>query len=279
MSAISVDAVTLSLGGKRVLSDISLSVGEGEFIGVLGPNGSGKTTLIKALLGLLPVAGGAIRVFDQPPARNNATVGYLPQVRSAIPAALVGRDLLAASVNGNRWGLPILAADARGDIRRALDAVDGRTLAERPMSEMSGGERQRLLIAQALLGQPRLLLLDEPLIGLDPYQQQVIVDLVRRLSRELGITVLFTAHELNQVLRAVDRILYLGHGHAALGTVGEVIQPAVLSPLYGAPIDVVRAGGHVFVMSHGQDIERDHSHDHDRPHDHSGHPHVGHDHA
>ncbi len=279
MSAFSLDGVTLSVGGRPVLSDISLAVAEGEFVGVLGPNGSGKTTLIKAMLGLLPAAAGTIRVFGEPPARNNAAIGYLPQVRSSIPASIVGRDLLAASVDGNRWGLPILRADTRRDVEQALAAVDAVHLAARPLSEMSGGERQRLLIAQALIGSPRLLLLDEPLIGLDPYQQEVIVDLVRKLNRTLGITVLFTAHELNQVLRAVDRILYLGHGQAALGTVDEVIKPEVLSPLYGAPIDVVRTNGHIFVMSHGQDIERDHSHDHDRPHDHSGHPHVGHDHA
>ena len=127
---------------------------------------------------------------------------------------------------------------------------------------MSGGERQRLLIAGALIGRPRLLLLDEPLISLDQHQQHVIVDLVRRLSRELGLTVLFSAHELNQLLGAIDRILYLGHGHAAVGTVDEVMTPATLSRLYGAPIEVVRAGGRIFVMSKGEHVEREHHHDH-----------------
>jgi zinc/manganese transport system ATP-binding protein len=143
---------------------------------------------------------------------------------------------------------------------------------------MSGGERQRLLIAEALIGKPRLIILDEPLIGLDPSQQQAVVHLVRDLSRRLGLTVLFSAHELNQLLGAVDRVLYLGNGRAALGTVDDVIRPEVLSPLYGAPIEVVRAGGHIFVMSHGQDIEREHGHDHAHDHRHH-HPHGGHDHA
>jgi zinc/manganese transport system ATP-binding protein len=127
---------------------------------------------------------------------------------------------------------------------------------------MSGGERQRLLIAGALIGRPRLLLLDEPLISLDHRQQHVIVELVRRLSRELGLTVLFSAHELNQLIGAIDRILYLGHGHAAVGTVDEVMTPAILSRLYGAPIEIVRASGQIFVLSKGEHVEREHHHDH-----------------
>lgn len=277
--AVHLDGVTLSVGGHAVLRDITLGVAEGEFVGILGANGSGKTTLIRALLGLLSPDSGSIAVLGRPATRGNATVGYLPQVRSAIPSvALSGYDFLAASLAGHRWGPPIVTQADRREIDRALETVHAEGLARRPLSDMSGGERQRLLIAQALVGQPRLLLLDEPLIGLDPYQQQVIVDLVRNLSRDLRLTVLFTAHELNQLLRAIDRVLYLGNGQAAIGTVDDVIRPDVLSRLYGAPIQVVRADGHIFVMSHGQDIERDHSHDLDRPHDHSGHPHAGHDH-
>jgi zinc/manganese transport system ATP-binding protein len=264
LNAIELDNVTLSLGGRTVLSGISLAVAEGEFVGVLGPNGSGKTTLIRALLGLLRPSAGSISVLGRPIARGNAEIGYLPQVRSAMPAApLTGRDVLAASVGGHRWGVPMASGSASRDIDRALEAVGASLLADRPVSDMSGGERQRLLIAQALVGNPRLLLLDEPLIGLDPHQQLVVVDLVRDLSRDLNLTVLFTAHELNQLLRAVDRVLYLGHGRAALGTVDEVIRPEVLSPLYGAPIEVLKADGHIFVMSRGLDIERDHHHDHD----------------
>jgi zinc/manganese transport system ATP-binding protein len=279
LNAIATDRLTLSVGGRVVLRDIDLAVAEGEFVGVLGPNGSGKTTLLRAVLGLLRPDSGTISVFGAPVGSGNARIGYLPQARAALPPTrLTGRDFLVASLSGHRWGMPLPSAAARKEIDRVLDLVRAHDLGGRPLSQMSGGERQRLLIAQALIGKPRMLLLDEPLIGLDPYQQEVVVDLVRHLSRHLGLTVLFTAHELNQVLRAVDRILYLGHGKAALGTVDEVIRPEVLSPLYGAPIEVLRANGHVFVMSHGRDIERDHSHDHDHPHDHTGHPHAGHNH-
>jgi zinc/manganese transport system ATP-binding protein len=269
VNAVDLSHVSLALGGAAVLTDISLAVEEGEFVGVLGANGAGKTTLFRAILGLLKPAAGTITVLGQPAGRGNPAVAYLPQVRTTPPAVrLAGRDFLAASIDGHRFGLPLPSRAAAADIDRVLDLVHARALASRPLSEMSGGERQRLLIAQALLGRPKLLVLDEPLIGLDPRQQQVVVSLVRELARELKLTVLFSAHELNQLLGAIDRVLYLGRGHAALGTVDEVITPEVLSPLYGAPIDVVRAAGHVFVMSRGQDVERGHAHDHEHDHHH-----------
>jgi zinc/manganese transport system ATP-binding protein len=262
-SAVSLDKVTLSVGGWAVLEDISLTVGEGEFVGVLGANGAGKTTLFRAILGLQAISAGTIRVLGKPVNRGNPAIGYLPQMRSQPPtAALAGRDFLAASIAGDRLGLPLLSAESVRDIDRVLELTHGEALAKRPLSEMSGGERQRLLVAQALLGQPRMILFDEPLIGLDPHQQHVVVTLVRDLSRSLGLTVLFSAHELNQLLGAIDRVLYLGHCCAALGTVDEVIRPDVLSRLYGAPIEVLRADGHIFVMSGGQDIEREHAHEH-----------------
>ncbi len=265
--AVILDKVTLSAGGRAVLEDISLAVNEGEFVGVLGANGAGKTTLFRAILGLHAIGAGTIRVFGEPVDRGNPAIGYLPQVRSQPPtASLAGRDFLAASISGNRLGLPLLSAEAARDIDRVLELTHGAALARRPLSEMSGGERQRLLIAQALLGRPRMILFDEPLIGLDPHQQHRVVALVRDLSHDLGLTVLFSAHELNQLLGAIDRVLYLGNCCAALGTVDEVIRPDVLSRLYGAPIEVLRADGHIFVMSGGEDIERGHAHEHEHDH-------------
>jgi zinc/manganese transport system ATP-binding protein len=262
LTAIALDRAILSLGGKTILSDATLDIGDGEFVGVLGANGAGKTTLMKAILGLLPLQSGTIHVLGKPATRGNPGVGYLPQSHSLQPGLRIsGRDFLAASIRGHRWGLPLVSAAERQAIDGCLDTVGALHLAKRGLGEMSGGERQRLLIAEALIGSPRILLLDEPLIGLDPHQQRVVVDLVRDLSRRLGLTVLFSAHELNQVLAAVDRVLYLGQGHAALGSVDEVIEPDTLSRLYGAPIEVIRANGHIFVMSGGQVVERD-RHDH-----------------
>ncbi|HWX10832.1 MAG TPA: ABC transporter ATP-binding protein [Trinickia sp.] len=278
--ALEFERVTLALGGRTILKQTSFAVDEGEFIGVLGPNGAGKTTLMRAVLGLLPVANGTIRVAGRPVARGNVAIGYMPQTRSALAGRrLRGRDFIAMAADGHRWGLPHADAAMRADVERVLELVDGSALAARPLSELSGGERQRLLLAQCLLGKPRLLLLDEPLISLDPHHQRGVVELVSRVQRELGITVLFSAHELNPLLNALDRVLYLGNGAAALGTVDEVITRPVLSRLYGSPIDVMRVNGRIFVMSGDVEIEKhDHEHEDETPHGYGhGHPH-GHAH-
>jgi len=270
VSVIAFDRVTLAIGGEAILAGVSLAIEPGQFVGVLGPNGSGKTTLMRAILGLLTPTAGALTVFGRPPARGSATIGYMPQTRSDLPTLrLTGRDFLASSLHGHRWGLPVPStADAR-EIDRVIDLVGVRDLAGRPLNELSGGERQRLLLAQALMGDPRLLLLDEPLISLDPRQQHAVVELIRRLAEELHLTVLFSAHELNQLLTVIDRVLYLGNRQAALGTVDDVATPQVLSRLYGSPIDVVRVAGRIFIMSGDKDVE----HENHGPHEH------GHDHA
>ncbi|WP_175939598.1 ATP-binding cassette domain-containing protein [Caballeronia sp. BCC1704] len=278
-AALEVDRVTLELGGRAILNDASFAVHTGEFIGVLGPNGAGKTTLMRALLGLVPVASGAIRVNGEAVVRGNPSIGYMPQIRAGLAnRRVLGRDFVAMAADGHRWGLPHRDARTRADVERVLDLVGARQLAARPLSELSGGERQRLLLAQCLLGNPRLLLLDEPLISLDPRHQTSVVELVRRVQRELNITVLFSAHELNPLLNSLDRVLYLGNGRAALGTVDEVITKPVLSRLYGSTIDVMRVNGRIFVMSGDVEIDKlDHAHENGNGHQHE-HEHQ-HDHA
>ncbi len=263
MTAIELRHLTLRRGEREVLSDVDASVGEGEFIGVLGPNGSGKTTLLQALLGLLPPVAGEIRVFGHAPTRGNPLAGYLPQKRASLAdLRLRGWDFVASAYDGHRWGLPLLSADGRREVAWALEIVEATDLAERPINQLSGGELQRLLLAQALLGKPKLLLLDEPLISLDPRYQQTVVTIVKRAQQALGMTVLFTAHELNPLLPAMDRVLYLGRGRAALGTVDEVMTSAVLSRLYGAAIDVLRIKDRIIVVAaHGEAEAEAHRHD------------------
>jgi zinc/manganese transport system ATP-binding protein len=272
MKAIELRGVSLALGGHVILADISLDVAAGQFVGVLGANGAGKTTLMRAILGLVAPSRGTIRVLGQAATRGNPSVGYMPQGSSAVPQAtrLSGWDFVASVASGHRLGLPILGKAARAQAERALDLVGARELARRPLAELSGGERQRLLLAQTLIGSPQLLLLDEPLISLDPRHQQEVVDLVKELRAELGITVLFSAHEINPLLGAIDQVLYLGRGQAALGTIDEVITGPVLSRLYGSDIDVIRLGGRIFVMSGSHDVERD-EHRHEAGHAHGAH--------
>jgi zinc/manganese transport system ATP-binding protein len=274
VNAIEFRDVTLRLGGRGILAGVNLEVATREFVGVLGPNGAGKTTLMRAVLGLLPVSRGSIHVLGRPAARGNPAIGYMPQLRGDLgPTRLNGRDFVASVVDGHRLGLPFPNKAARAEVDRVLELVGASALAWRPVTETSGGERQRLLLAQALIGRPRLLLLDEPLLSLDPHYQRDVVQLVKSLQAELGIALLFSAHELNPLLGALDRVLYLGKGRAALGTVDEVITGPVLSSLYGSEIEVIRLKERIFVMSGGHDVECDaHRHDHgtERAHDPEG---------
>ena len=278
MSALTFDQVAIKLGGRTILTAASFEVGDNEFIGMLGANGAGKTTLMRAALGLVPISGGAIHVLGRPVARGNAAIGYMPQTRGNFSGLrLTGYDIVAAAAGGAGWGLPRLDAATRREIDWALDMVEARDLARRSLAEISGGERQRLLLSQALLGRPKLLLLDEPLISLDPGQQKKIVEIVKRLRDDLKIAVIFSAHELNPLIRAIDRVLYLGAGKAVLGAVDEVITGPVLSKLYGTEIEVVRIKDRIFVMAGDVDVERDaHRHEHEDGHAHD-HGHQDHD--
>lgn len=252
--AIESKSVILARADKAVLTDVNAEIAVGEFVGVFGPNGAGKSTLFRALLGLLRPARGELRVLGQLPRRAASRVGYLPQVRANVSEVrLSGFDYLASALNGERWGLPLLGAAGKREVGRVLDLVGGEGLARRPLGDLSGGERQRLLLAQALLGHPELLLLDEPLQGLDPRYAGEVVDLVDRVRRELNLTVLLSAHDLNALLGVMTRVWYLGGGHAELGGVDQVMTTGTLSRLYGAPIEVVRLvdekwGERVFVL-------------------------------
>ncbi|HET8996562.1 MAG TPA: ATP-binding cassette domain-containing protein, partial [Acetobacteraceae bacterium] len=203
MTAIALNDVRLTLGGRTILDEVSLDFAEGEFVGVLGPNGAGKTTLMRAILGLVPPEHGRILVLGQPATSGNPAIGYMPQVRGMAAPQLSGRDFVAGVVEGHRLGLPILGRSGHAEVDRVLDLVGARDLARRKLGTLSGGERQRLLLAQALVGRPRLLLLDEPLISLDPHRQTEVVALTRAVQQELGITLQFSAHELNPLLSAL----------------------------------------------------------------------------
>jgi zinc/manganese transport system ATP-binding protein len=280
VTALAFDQVSIKLGGRSILAAASFVVEDGEFIGMLGANGAGKTTLMRAALGLVPLSAGAIDVLGKPATRGNGAIGYMPQTRGSFSGLrLTGYDIVASAAGGAGWGLPRLDAATRREIDWALDIVGARDLARRSLNEISGGERQRLLLSQALLGRPKLLLLDEPLISLDPGHQRSVVEIVKRLRDELKIAIVFSAHELNPLIRAIDRVLYLGAGKAVLGAVDDVITGPVLSRLYGTDIEVVRIKDRVFVMAGDVDVERDaHRHEHEGGHDH-GHGHHDHDSA
>ena len=247
--AVSFQGVDVRLGRRSVLADVSFAIPAGAFVGVLGPNGAGKTTLLRAILGLVTAQAGRIGVLGEAPRRGNPLVGYMPQFRrGAAQLALTGHDLVLGAAGGTRWGWPGATRAERRLAEAALDEVGASDLARRPVNELSGGERQRVLFAQALVGDPELLLLDEPLVSLDPGHQRGIVDAVHRVAERRGSTVLFCAHDLNPLLDAVDLVLYLGNGSAALGSVDEVVTSQVLGKLYATPIHVARIAGRIVVM-------------------------------
>lgn len=249
MTALAFDDVDLALGAHPVLSRVRFEIEAGEFVGLFGANGAGKTTLLRAALGLVAPRHGRITVLGLPAERGNKAVGYMPQRRTT-PAhdRLSGRDFVACVAEGTRWGLRPPSRLLQREVARVLERVGAERLARRPIASMSGGERQRLLLAQALLGEPRLLLLDEPLASLDPSHQASVVALIRELHQSLGVAVVFCAHDLNPLLGVMDRVLYLANRHATLGTLDEVVTGPALSRLYGSPIEVVRTGGRIFVL-------------------------------
>jgi len=276
VTALAFDQATVRLGGRDVLAAASFAIEDGEFVGMLGANGAGKTTLMRAALGLIPAWAGEIRVLGAPAGRGHAGVGYMPQNRGAMAATrLTGYDVVVSAAQGTRFGLSRMSAATRREIDWALDQVGARDLAGRSIGELSGGERQRLLLSQALVGRPRLLLLDEPLISLDPAHQAAVVEIARRLCSDLKIAILFSAHELNPLVNAIDRVLYLGRGQAVIGRVEEVVTGPVLSKLYGADIEVVQVGSRRFVLAGGVEVESEaHRHEGDgHDHDH-GHAHA-----
>jgi zinc/manganese transport system ATP-binding protein len=259
-AAIHLTGASARLGGRTVLSGVDLTVGRGEFLAVLGPNGAGKSTLMRAILGLVPLSAGGASVLGQPPTQARSRVGYLPQ-RHGFDSSLRirGIDLVTLGLDGTRWGLPLALTPSARTRRRAerlrieevIAFVGATGYADRAISELSGGEQQRLLIAQALVRNPQVLILDEPLDGLDIPNQAAVAALLRRIATAEGVTVLLVAHDVNPLLGYLDRVLYLAAGRALAGPVDEVITPANLSKLYGAPIEVLRASdGRLVVVGH-----------------------------
>lgn len=250
MNSIEFKKLSLAYGQRSIFHNFTAEIKNGEFIAILGANGAGKSTLLRAILGLVPISQGEILLFNQLVQQGSALIGYMPQVRqNLVASSLSGMAWLSANLNGFKWGLPILLARQKQELARVVELVKAEKLMQRPYALLSGGERQRLLLAQALLNKPKILLLDEPLMNLDPYYQENLVALINSIRLELGITVLFTSHDINPLLSSVDRVLYLAEGKAVIGLVNEIITSEKLSALYNKAIHVIHYEQQIFVIN------------------------------
>jgi zinc/manganese transport system ATP-binding protein len=248
--AVAFDDVGFRRGDRPILEGLSFEIAAGEFVGVIGGNGAGKSTLLRIALGLLAPASGTVRIFGRSSREARGHVGYVPQRIELDPGMpLRARDFVALGIDGARFGLPLPSATRDARVMETLAAVDALPLAERPVGLLSGGEQQRLAIAQAIAGGPKLLLLDEPLANLDLGSAAEIVALVAKLAHERGITVLLVAHDINPLVNAMDRVLYLARGRAAIGTVEAIVNEETLGRLYDRPVDVLRVRGRVIVVA------------------------------
>jgi zinc/manganese transport system ATP-binding protein len=238
-AVVRVQGARAQIAASAIWSDVNVEVFAGEFVAILGPNGSGKTTLLRVLLGELALTAGSVSVLGRPAGAVNRQIGYLPQRRHFDPGVRVrGIDLVRLGLDGTRWGLPLHHSD-RDRVTEAVELVGANEYATRPIGRLSGGEQQRLLIAQALVSQPRLLILDEPLDSLDLPNQTAVAALLARISDQQNVTVLLVAHDVNPLLHYLDKVVYFGAGHAAVGAPGEVITAPTLSRLYGVAIEVL----------------------------------------
>ena len=266
-----VEGITVSLGGQRVLDDVSFSVDAGEFCGLIGSNGAGKTTLLRVILGLLEPERGRVEVPGGDRRRGAPQIGYVPQKIAFDPdTPLRARDLVGLGIDGHRFGVVRSSPRRRVAVDEMLEAVGAAGFADARVGHLSGGEQQRVMIAHALVSRPRLLLLDEPLANLDIRAGAEVVDLLARIATEDGIAVFLSAHDMNPLLPVMDRVVYLAAGRAVAGATDEVVRTDTLSQLYGHHVEVIHVQGRVLVVSGAE--HQTHHHTDDELHDHASRP-------
>ena len=258
--AIKARDLAASYGGHAVWRHADFSIEPGSFTAILGPNGGGKSTLIRMILGLLPPSHGQLQVLGERPHRGNPLIGYIPQRSTFDPELSIrGRDFVNLGVDGHRWGVRLPGTAAAGAAAASIRSVGAESYADRPIGRLSGGEQQRLLLAQALVGNPQLLLMDEPLSQLDVRNQSVIVQLIGDLKRARELTVLLIAHDVNPLLPHIDHVVYVAHGNLAMGTPEEIITSESLSRIYSTPVEVLKdSRGRVFVVGLEEEVSHPH---------------------
>jgi len=227
--------------GKRVWQGANFGFDSGELVAIIGPNGAGKTTLFRLLLGLQQPISGTIKIFNDQPKRGNPRIGYVPQ-RHIIDSEtnVECLELVHLAFCGHLWGFHLSSKAGRKAALVALEAVGATELAHQPLSVLSGGELQRIFLAEALVSNPDILLLDEPLSSLDLRRAKELVQLVDRVVRSRNVTALLVAHDINPLLPYLDKVVYIANGKVATGKPKEVLTSERLTALYDVHVEVIR---------------------------------------
>ncbi len=246
---LNISGLRVSLGGRSILNGIDVNVARGEFVGLSGSNGAGKTTLLKTILGDITPLDGSVDVLGHKGARTGE-IGYVPQKIALDPdLPLLAKDFVALGLDGHRLGVSLRGRHFWERVEHALEGVGALEYADRPVGRLSGGQQQRIMIAAAIVADPALLLLDEPLANLDPANSADIVVLLDHIRNANGIGIILSAHDINPLLGVLDRVVYLAQGRSAVGRTDEVIRTDALSDLYQHPITVLRTQGRIVVLA------------------------------
>ena len=265
--------VTCGYGSEAVLVDVDLAIGAGEFIGIVGPSGAGKTTALRVIAGSMRPAHGSVT------RRPGLRMAYVPQVETinwSFPVT-VQECVLMARVNGRR--LPWASRAERAEVAAVLERLDIGVFAGRHIRELSGGQQQRVFIARALLGEPELLLMDEPTSGVDVRLRHEILHLLDDLNAR-GLAIVLSTHDLNGIAAHLPRVVCLNRSVIGDGVPADVLSADVLERTYGASMEVLVHGGMPVVVDsfrrHPPHAHHDaHDHEHEHEHDHTqGAPHV-----
>jgi zinc/manganese transport system ATP-binding protein len=248
------DHLQVGYRDKVVWQDATFEVRRGEFVAVIGPNGAGKTTLFRMLLGLSRPMAGTLQVFGAAPHRGNPKIGYVPQRHTIDNETHLGCDeLVRLGISGTRWGPRLGSREEKVAAARALERVGASELAHKSLSSLSGGELQRIFLAEALVGEPEMLLLDEPLSHLDLRRSRALVELIHGLVQSQRVTTLLVAHDINPLIQCLDKVIYIANGRVATGTPSDVLTSQSLSALYGVPVEVLRDSRNNIVIVGGED--------------------------
>ncbi|RYL93117.1 ABC transporter ATP-binding protein [Sporolactobacillus sp. THM7-4] len=227
---IRVNDLQVSFNGEEILNHVSFDVAGGEMFAIIGPNGAGKSTLLKVILGLIKPLGGKVSFEND---NRKTVIGYVPQSRTIDEETpILAKDFVSLGLPAR--AVPWLSARERVTVQKAMMMTECLHLADKPIGKLSGGERQRIFIAQAMVRQPDVLLLDESTANLDPNAQEQMMQLVQRLCRKHGITVIFISHDLHVVKEYADRVLFMSRGHYEIGNSDEVLNGKATEWLYHA---------------------------------------------